>query len=93
MWGRVRGGSLLLTLTCSAADIRDKASATGVRLGRAHLARVTPGTTNGGTAEGLGAHNATQLTLAHLVVDLREAGTGPVVCEKDKEDKREKEGT
>lgn len=89
----MRGGSLLLTLTCSAADIRDKASATGVRLGRAHLARVTPGTTNGGTAEGLGAHNATQLTLAHLVVDLREAGTGPVVCEKDKEDKREKEGT
>ena len=51
---------------------------------------MTPGATNGGTAEGLGTHNATQLTLAHLVVDLREAGAGPVVCVKDRENEGER---
>ena len=71
--------SVRLTLARSTADVGDEASATGVRLCRAHLTGVSPCPSNGGTAQGLGAHNATQLALAHLVVDLRKAGPGPVV--------------
>lgn len=48
-------------------------------LGRAHLARMTPSSANGGAAQRLGAHNTTQLTLAHLVADLCEARAGSVV--------------
>lgn len=68
-----------LTLARAAADVGDEASATGVRLGGAHLTGVSPCPSDGGTAQCLGAHDATQLALAHLVVDLREAGPGPVV--------------
>lgn len=68
-----------LTLAGATAYVGDEPSATGVRLGRAHLARVTPSSANGGAAQCLGAHNATQLALAHLVADLCEAWAGPVV--------------
>lgn len=67
-------------MTGSGADVWDEPSAAGVRLGGALLAGVTPGPADGGAAEGLGADDPAQLALAHLVVDLREARPGPVVC-------------
>lgn len=73
---------ITLTLAGTTADVRDEPSAAGVWLGRAHLTRMTPGPANGGTTECLGTHNATQLTLAHLVVDLCEAWASSVICKK-----------
>lgn len=67
------------TLAGSSTDVGDETSAAGVRLGRAHLARVTPGPSDGGTTHGLGADDPTELALAHLVIDLAKAGTGTVV--------------
>lgn len=40
---------------------------------------MAPSATDSGTAEGLGAHDATELSLTHLIVDLSEAGSCPVV--------------
>lgn len=68
------------TLARSGANVGDESSPAGVRLGGALLARVAPCPTDGGTAEGFGADDATELALAHLVVDLGEAWPGPVVC-------------
>lgn len=67
------------------ADVGNETSSAGVRLGGADLARVTPSSPDGGAAQRLGADDAAQLTLAHLVVDLREARSGPVVCKCDRE--------
>ncbi len=67
-------------MTGSGADVWDEASPAGVWLGRALLTGVAPCSTNGGAAEGLGADNATELTLAHLVVHLSETRPSPVVC-------------
>lgn len=71
---------ITLTLAGTTADVRDEPSTAGVWLSRAHLTRMTPSSANGSTTECLGTHNATQLTLAHLVVDLCEAWASPVVC-------------
>lgn len=73
------GLALIHILAGSSANVGDEASSTGVRLSRTLLAGVTPGATDGGTAQCLGAHNATELPLAHLVIDLSEAGSSPVV--------------
>lgn len=70
---------LILTLASTGADVGDETSSARVGLGRAHLAWVTPCSPDGGATQRLGAHNAAQLTLAHLVVDLCEAWPGPVV--------------
>ena len=68
-----------LTLAGSSADVGDEASTAGLGLGQAHLTGVPPGTPHGGTAQGLGAHDAAHLALTHLVVDLGEAGACSVV--------------
>lgn len=73
------GLALVHILACSSANVRDEAPSAGVRLGCTLLAGMTPGSADGCTAEGLGAHNATELTLTHLVVDLSETGSCPVV--------------
>lgn len=61
------------------ADVGDETPTAGLRLGRAHLTGVAPGPSNGGTAQSLGADNACQLPLAHLVVDLSETWACPVI--------------
>lgn len=61
------------------ADVGDEAAAAGLRLSRAHLTGVAPGPPDGGTAQRLGADDACQLPLAHLVVDLSETRAGPVI--------------
>lgn len=87
--GEPRNGHLVdLTLAGTGADVGNETSSARVRLGGTHLTRVTPRTSDGGAAQRLGAHDAAQLTLAHLVVDLREARSRPVVCKRDR--KREK---
>lgn len=68
-----------LTLAGPGADVGDETSAAGLRLGRADLTGVAPGSAHGGTAQRLGADDASHLALAHLVVDLGEAGTRSVV--------------
>lgn len=40
---------------------------------------MAPSAADGGTAERLGAHDATELPLTHLIIDLSEAGSCPVV--------------
>lgn len=62
------------------ADVGDEASTAGLWLSRTFLTWVTPGPANSGTAQRLSAHNATHLTLAHLVDHLREARTCSVIC-------------
>lgn len=74
-----RRQTLILTLACTSADVGDETSSARVWLGRAHLTWVTPRSPDGGATQCLGAHDAAQLTLAHLVVDLCEARPGPVV--------------
>lgn len=74
-----RRQTLILTLACTGADVGDETSSARVGLGRAHLTWVTPRSPDGGATQCLGAHDAAQLTLAHLVVDLCEARPGPVV--------------
>lgn len=69
----------------SAADVGDESSAAGMRLGRTHLTWMTPGSANGGTTQCLSADDTAQLALAHLIVDLSEAWTSPVVCERERE--------
>lgn len=69
-----------LTLTCSSADVGDEAPAAGLRLGWAHLTRMTPGSPNGGTAQRLRTDDACQLPLAHLIIDLSETWACPVIC-------------
>lgn len=64
----------------SSADVGDEASPAGVRLGGTLLTWVAPRSTNGGTAEGFGADDPTELALAHLVVHLGETWPSPVVC-------------
>lgn len=71
--------TLVHILTGSGANVGDEASPAGVRLGRALLTRVAPSSTNGGTAEGFGAHDSTELALTHLVVHLGETWPSPVV--------------
>lgn len=68
-----------LTLASSSAYVGDEAPSAGLRLGWTHLTGVAPGPSNGGTAQGLRTHNACKLPLAHLVVDLSETWTGPVI--------------
>lgn len=68
-----------LTLASSSADVGDKAPSAGLGLGRTHLTGVAPGPSDGGTAQSLGADNACQLPLAHLVVDLSETRACPVI--------------
>ena len=68
-----------LTLASSSAYVGDEAPSAGLRLGWTHLTGVPPGPSNGGTAQGLRTHNACKLPLAHLVVDLSETRTGPVI--------------
>lgn len=74
-------------MACSSANVRDEAPSAGVRLGCTLLAGMTPGSADGCTAEGLGAHNATELTLTHLVVDLSKTGSCPVVCNGEETEK------
>lgn len=69
-----------LTLTGSCANVGDETSSAGVWLGGALLTGVAPRSTNGSTAEGLGADDSTELALAHLVAHLRETWPSPVVC-------------
>lgn len=73
---RVEGS---LTLASSSAYVGDEAPSAGLRLGWTHLTGVAPGPSNGGTAQGLRTHNACKLPLAHLVVDLSETRTCPVI--------------
>lgn len=77
--GTWHGKHSRLTLTCSRTDIGDKAPATGLRLGWTHLTGVTPGSSNGGTAQCLRADDACQLPLAHLIIDLCETWACPVI--------------
>lgn len=77
-WGDMRERDSL-TLAGSGADVGDEASPAGVWLGGALLTGVAPRSTNGGAAEGLGADDSTELTLAHLVVHLGETRPRPVV--------------
>lgn len=68
------------TLAGPGAVVRYEPSSAGIRLGRAHLTGVTPCPSHRGTAQGLGAHNASELALTHLVIHGGEAGSGTVVC-------------
>lgn len=67
-------------MTGSGADVGDESSSAGVWLGGALLTGVTPCSTNGGATQCFGANDPTDLALAHLVVDLGETGSSPVVC-------------
>jgi len=67
------------TLARPGAVIWYEPSSTGVRLGRAHLAGVTPRPSHCGAAQSLCAHNACELALAHLVVHRGEARPGAVI--------------
>lgn len=69
-----------LTLTGPRVDVKKEASAAGVWLRRAELAREAPGLAHGGTAERSGAHEAGQPVLAPLGSPLAKAGPCPVVC-------------
>lgn len=69
------------TLAGPGAVVWDEPSPTGVRLGRAHLTRVTPGPSHCGTAQRLCANDACQLPLAHLVNHRGEARPSSVVCQ------------
>lgn len=73
------GLALVNILAGSSADVGDEAPAAGLRLGRAHLTGMAPGPPDGGTAQRLGADDACQLPLAHLVVDLSETRARPVI--------------
>lgn len=68
------------TLARSSANVGDESSPAGVRLGGALLTGVAPRPTNGSAAQGFGADDSAELALAHLVVDLGEAWSSPVVC-------------
>lgn len=74
------GLALIHILARPGAVVGYEAPPAGLGLGRAHLAGVTPGPAHRGAAEGLGAHDARQLTLAHLVAHGGEARPGPVVA-------------
>lgn len=76
---RCRRAEGSLTLASSRAYVGDEAPSAGLRLGWTHLAGVAPGPSDGGTAQCLGTHNACKLPLAHLVVDLSETRTCPVI--------------
>lgn len=67
------------TLAGPSAVVWYEPSSAGIRLGWAHLTGVTPCPPHRGTAQGLGAHNASELALTHLVLHRGEAGSGPVV--------------
>lgn len=73
------GLALIHILAGSSSNVGDKSSSAGVGLSGTLFTRVAPGSTNGGTAEGLGANDATELPLTHLIIDLSEAGARPVV--------------
>lgn len=70
----------IFTLAGPRAVVWDEASATGVRLSRAHLTGVTPRPAHCGTAQRLCAHDPRELALTHLVVDRGEARSSAVVC-------------
>lgn len=82
--------ALYLTLAGSTADVGDESSAAGMRLGRTHLTRMTPGSANGGTTQCLSADDTAQLALAHLIIDLSKARTRPVVCERERYSRKKK---
>lgn len=67
------------TLAGPSAVVWYEASSAGIRLGWAHLTGVTPRPSHRGTAQGLCAHDASELALAHLVVHGGEAGSRTVV--------------
>lgn len=71
--------ALVHILACPGAVVRYEPPPARVRLGRTHLAGVTPGPSHCGAAQGLGAHDAGELALTHLVVHRGEAGPGAVV--------------
>lgn len=71
--------ALIHILACPGAVVWYEPSPAGVRLGRAHLARVTPCPPHGGAAQRLRTHDAGQLALTHLVAHRREARPGAVV--------------
>lgn len=71
--------ALVHILARSAADVGDEAPPAGVWLGGTLLTGVSPGSTNGGAAEGFGADDPAELALAHLVVHLGETWPRPVV--------------
>lgn len=80
---RERGSSARrVTLTSARAVVGNEAAATGVGLSRAHLAGVPPGTAYRGAAQRLGADDATQLALAHLIGDGGKARPSSVICGK-----------
>lgn len=67
------------TLAGSSAVVWYEPSSAGIRLGWAHLTGVTPCPSHRGTAQGLCAHNASELALTHLVIHGGEAGSRTVV--------------
>lgn len=73
------GLALIHILARPGAVVGYEAPPAGLRLRRAHLTGVTPGPAHGGTAERLGAHDARQLSLAHLVAHRGKARSSPVV--------------
>lgn len=67
------------TLAGPSAVVWYEPSSAGIRLGWAHLTGVTPCSSHRGTAQGLGAHDAGELALTHLVIHGGKAGSGTVV--------------
>lgn len=67
------------TLAGPSAVVWYEPSSAGIRLGWAHLTGVTPCPSHGGTAQGLCAHNASELALTHLVIHRGKAGSSTVV--------------
>lgn len=77
---RHRHGGTDFTLARPGAVVWDEPSPAGVRLGWAHLTRVTPRPSHCGTAQSLCAHNACELALTHLVIHRGKARPSAVVC-------------
>ena len=70
---------MTFTLAGSGTNVGNETSSARVRLGRAHLARVTTGPSNGGTTHGLGTDDPAELSLTHLVIYLAKAGASTIV--------------
>lgn len=70
---------MTFTLAGSSTNVGNETSSARVRLGRAHLAWVTPGPSNGGTTHGLGTDDPAELSLTHLVIYLAKAGASTIV--------------
>ena len=70
---------MTFTLAGSSTNVGNETSSARVRLSRAHLTRVTPGPSNGGTTHGLGTDDPAELSLTHLVIYLAKAGASTIV--------------